>query len=152
MILEGVFSLVIGLAFILPDKRSSEEGNQVGAITSPISWPRQRQPGLLKMMYFWSKSQELSAAPASSATWLLLDRFVPLIREDSDCRHCLCKEKKGKLDGGERQREQEKQRKREEERKREIGKNPHYVKTRGRWRECAGGYIELWMNRGQYLL
>lgn len=48
---------------------------------------------LLKMMYFWSKSPELSAARPSAATWLLLDRFVPLIRADSDCRHCLCKEK-----------------------------------------------------------
>lgn len=93
----GVFSLIIGVAFILPANRRSGEGeHQQGAITSPISWPQtkaSRQAALLKMMYFWSKSLELSAAWPSAATWLLLDRFVPLIRADSDCRHCLCKEK-----------------------------------------------------------
>lgn len=37
----GVFSLIIGVAFILPAKRrSSEEEYQEGAITSPISWPQ----------------------------------------------------------------------------------------------------------------
>lgn len=93
----GVFSLIIGVAFISPANRRSGEGeHQQGAITSPISWPQtkaSRQAAPLKMMYFWSKSLELSAAWPSAATWLLLDRFVPLIRADSDCRHCLCKEK-----------------------------------------------------------
>lgn len=37
----GVFSLIIGVAFILPAKRrSNEEEHQEGAITSPISWPQ----------------------------------------------------------------------------------------------------------------
>lgn len=37
----GVFSLIIGVAFILSAKRrSSEEEHQEGAITSPISWPQ----------------------------------------------------------------------------------------------------------------
>lgn len=52
----GVFSLIIGLAFISPaNRRSGEEEHQQGAITSPISWPQtkaSRQAALLKMMYF----------------------------------------------------------------------------------------------------
>lgn len=62
--------------FLAPDK-----GTQAGS--------------MLKMMYFWSKSLQLSAARASTATWLLLDRFVPLIRAASDWRRCLCKGKDG---------------------------------------------------------
>lgn len=58
--------------------------------------PRQRHPGRRRAggwCLFWSKSLKLSAASTSSATWLLLDRFVPLIRADADCGRCTCKEK-----------------------------------------------------------
>lgn len=42
----GIFSLIIGVAFILPAKRrSGDEENQEGAITSPISWAQTKAPG-----------------------------------------------------------------------------------------------------------
>lgn len=62
--------------------------------------PRQSQPTHWRWCISDQRASELSAALASSATWLLLDRFVPLIREYSDCRHCLCTEMRGGGGGG----------------------------------------------------
>lgn len=52
--------------------------------------PRQSQTGCWRWCISDQRASELSAASASSATWLLQDRFVPLIREYSDWRLCLC--------------------------------------------------------------
>lgn len=94
LILRGLFSLVIGVAFILADKSSRERGREPSA---SYHFPYFLAPDKARQCCWrWcisdQRASELSAATASSATWLLRDRFVPLIREYSDCRLCLCTE------------------------------------------------------------
>lgn len=94
LIFRGLFSLVIGLAFILADKSSREGGREPSA---SYHFPYFLAPDKARQCCRrWcisdQRASELSAATASSATWLLRDRFVPLIREYSDCRLCLCTE------------------------------------------------------------
>lgn len=94
LILRGLFSLLIGVAFILADKSSRERGREPSA---SYHFPYFLAPDKARQCCWrWcisdQRASELSATPASSATWLLRDRFVPLIREYSDCRLCLCTE------------------------------------------------------------
>lgn len=94
LILRGLFSLVIGVAFILADKSSRERGREPSA---SYHFPYFLAPDKARQCRWrWcisdQRASELSAATASSATWLLGDRFVPLIREYSDCSLCLCTE------------------------------------------------------------
>lgn len=94
LILRGLFSLVIGVAFILADKSSRERGREPSA---SYHFPYFLAPDKARQCCWrWcisdQRASELSAATASSATWLLGDRFYPLIREYSDCRLCLCTE------------------------------------------------------------
>lgn len=94
LILRRLFSLVIGVAFILADKSSRERGREPSASYHFPYFlaPDKARQCCWRLCISDQRASELSAAMASSATWLLRDRFVPLIREYSDCRLCLCTE------------------------------------------------------------
>lgn len=94
LILRRLFSLVIAVAFILADKSSRERGREPSASYHFPYFlaPDKARQCCWRLCISDQRASELSAATASSATWLLRYRFVPLIREYSDCRLCLCTE------------------------------------------------------------
>ena len=138
------------------EERRGEEGNQVGAITSPISWPRQRQPGCWRWCISDQRAkscQQPWLAQQPDCSWIDLSLWSGKILTAGTV---YAKKRRESWRGGresKRESERERERERARERERERERESTSCENRGeRERVCAGGYTELRVNTGRYLL